>query len=395
MITQFSDAHTQGVNSLAFSPCVTTPYLLCSTGCDDTAALWDTRLGGGRSSAVARLRHHTDSVNYALFLTHEQSACSDSHGGMTEATAESTTLLVASDDATMSCWDLRQTSRPVSVVAGFDGGVNHMTVLPDYLTDKFLASSTTLPDEVATRPASALALVASACDDGHVYIHALDRQRCVGNSTSSVSACAVRVDKFWASMLTVNELLVLPHSDVLLTGLEDGALRTWRLFEPGYQTGRVEDEPMISSLIDFCAPINHIALVPPELMERVEEGAAQCTRRSGSHAGAAPHASSSASAGANDEEEEDGASVTGQAVSHLFAQRQGGEWAVTALPASASGAAAVCREESGSLAADMLGRRRRRSSANPFPSPSAARPPSTGRGGGGWERVLLGGSRLW
>lgn len=280
MFTQLPNAHTEVVTSLVFSPHVAADGgdgsggLLCSTSGDDTAALWDLRAGNGASQRVAHLTgHHLGPVNHALFHP-----------------VQTYMLLTASDDRSIACWDLRRPDRAVGKISGFQEGVNKMLWLP--------VSSVGCGNGSLGSGWN----VVSACDDGHVYVHALvlpdssdtgatATTTAPGGATAVASATGIMattgttlvpqigalVDKFRVSTSTVNDIVLAPKSTTtLITASEDCALRSWSL-RPGQQytnttVGMMEDR-LLATLDEFENPVNHVVVVPPGLM--AAEGPAQ------------------------------------------------------------------------------------------------------------------------
>lgn len=274
MFTQISNAHTEVVTSLGFSPHVASSGeggsggLLCSTSGDDTAALWDLRAGSGASQRAAHLTgHHLGPVNHALFHP-----------------TDPYSLLTASDDRSLACWDLRRPERAVGVVTGFLEGVNKLLWLP-------VASS-------GCGTGSGWSIV-SACDDGHVYVHALvlpdgtasarapesapAAAVVAGRPASGLPQVGVLVDKFRVSTSTVNDIVLAPNStSVLITASEDCALRSWSLRHAqrpagpaagGVAGGGLMEDRLLATLDEFENPVNHVAVVPRGLMAPVERGA--------------------------------------------------------------------------------------------------------------------------
>lgn len=257
MFTQITNAHTEVVTSLAFSPHVASGNesggVLCSTSGDDTAALWDLRAGSGASTRVVHLTgHHVGPVNHALFHPTDVNV-----------------LLTASDDRSIACWDLRRPDRAVGKITGFQEGVNKMLWLP--VTSAGCGSA----------GLGAGWNVVSACDDGHVYVHALvvpeSGAEAVTTTTPATATAPVLVpqvgalvDKFRVSASTVNDIALAPHSStILLTASEDCALRSWTL-RPGQhfvntEVGMMEDR-LLATLDEFENPVNHVAVVPAGLM---------------------------------------------------------------------------------------------------------------------------------
>ncbi|KAG5479277.1 hypothetical protein LSCM4_01869 [Leishmania orientalis] len=262
MFTQLSSAHTEVVTSLTFSPHVITTGeggLLCSTSGDDTAALWDLRAGPGASQRAAHFTgHHLGPVNHALF--HPDNPY---------------TLLTASDDRTIGCWDLRRPDRVIGKICGFQEGVNKMLWLP--------VTSTGCGGTEGR--SSGRWSVVSACDDGHVYVHALVLPDCGAESTADagtnpapIPQVGALVDKFRVSTSTVNDIVLAPNStSILITASEDCALRSWSLRHAQQMTntsaGLMEDR-LLASLDEFENPVNHVVVVPRGLMAPLESQAA-------------------------------------------------------------------------------------------------------------------------
>ncbi|GET88595.1 hypothetical protein, conserved [Leishmania tarentolae] len=278
MLTQISNAHTEVVTSLMFSPHVVATNeggLLCSTSGDDTAALWDLRAGPGASQRAAHLAgHHVGPVNHALFHP------SDAY-----------TLLTASDDRSIGCWDLRRPDRVVGTVSGFQEGVNKMLWLPG------------TPGGCGSTGGSSSGgwSIVSACDDGHVYVHAFVLPDGGSESVTVAGAAPVPqvgalVDKFRVSTSTVNDIVLAPNStSILITASEDCALRSWSLRHAQQMTntsvGLMEDR-LLATLDEFENPVNHVVVVPSGLMAPME------SRHSRSPAGAAGDAEECADAAA-------------------------------------------------------------------------------------------------
>ncbi|EPY23724.1 hypothetical protein STCU_07516 [Strigomonas culicis] len=170
---------------------------------------------------MCTLRHHRGPVNHALFL------------------ADPNLLLTASDDRTLGLWDIRNSASPLGTVTGFGEGVNKMLLLP--------ASPSCVPtDGKGFR-------VASVCDDGMVYIHAVMPPEAL--SPAAGAPVAVLTDQFMASTSTVNDLILLDRC-AIVTACEDGALRTWKLNATG------GEDRMLATLDEFGAPVNHVVVVP-------------------------------------------------------------------------------------------------------------------------------------
>ncbi|AIN98406.1 hypothetical protein LPMP_221130 [Leishmania panamensis] len=260
MFTQISNAHTEVVTSLIFSPHVVATGeggLLCSTSGDDTAALWDLRAGPGASQRAAHLTgHHIGPVNHALFHP-----------------ANPYTLLTASDDRSIGCWDLRRPDRVVGKIAGFQEGVNKMLWLP-------VASAVCGATGGSSNGDWS---VVSACDDGHVYVHALTLPGSGAESatvagTVPAPQVGALVDKFRVSTSTVNDIVLAPGStSILITASEDCALRSWSLRHTWQMTnaavGLMEDR-LLATLDEFENPVNHVVVVPAGLIAPVESQAA-------------------------------------------------------------------------------------------------------------------------
>lgn len=262
MLAQFPSAHEEVVTSLTFSPHITVnPYTLCSTSGDDTAALWDCRSG----ASISRLAHHRGPVNHSLFLPHDPNL-----------------LLTCADDRSIALWDLRRPESVVGTITGFQDGVNKLLLLSG------AASGFPNSGGSSSLPGSDL-LVASACDDGRVLIHSLVLSGDVaappagfGQAAPAVPSVGVLVDSFWVSTSTVNDLVLAPNRRILLTASEDCAIRSWHLlFDPSAST----DDRLIGNMEEFENPVNHIALVPPELMEAAQNGAAAPLQQGGGSVG--------------------------------------------------------------------------------------------------------------
>ncbi|KAK7198567.1 WD domain, G-beta repeat [Novymonas esmeraldas] len=252
MFANLGNAHTEVVTSLVFSPHAAASGgdgdLLCSTSGDDTAALWDLRVGPGASRRTAHLTgHHVGPVNHALFHP-----------------ADPNTLLTASDDCTIGCWDLRRPDRVVGSITGFREGVNKMLWLP-------------VPSAGCGGGGGGGWGVVSACDDGHVYVHAFVAPDTDAPRTAeAVPQVGALLDKFRVSTSTVNDMVLAPNStSILITASEDAALRSWSLRHaqqlPGTTAaaGLTEDR-LLASLDEFENPVNHVAVVPSGLMAPLE-----------------------------------------------------------------------------------------------------------------------------
>ncbi|CBZ34149.1 hypothetical protein, conserved [Leishmania donovani] len=323
MFTQISNAHTEVVTSLVFSPHVVTTGeggLLCSTSGDDTTALWDLRAGPGASQRAAHLTgHHVGPVNHALF--HPSNAY---------------TLLTASDDRSIGCWDLRRPDRVVGTVSGFQEGVNKMLWLP--VTSDGCRGTGGSSSGGGWR-------VVSACDDGHVYIHALSLSNSGSESvtvadTAPVPQVGALVDKFRVSTSTVNDIVLAPNSiSILITASEDCALRSWSLRHAQQMTntsvGLMEDR-LLATLDEFENPVNHVVVVPSGLMAPVESRAAGEGPESGS--------SRSLDGAAGDAEECADAASASTGFPRAYQQVHGGNVVEDAEAGSDTGSSAGARQ---------------------------------------------------
>ncbi|KEG10642.1 hypothetical protein DQ04_03471020 [Trypanosoma grayi] len=229
------EAHTEVVTSLQFSP--HHDSIFCSTSGDDTAALWDLRQAGG-DPEIARLTHHQGPVNHALFMLEDEYA-----------------LFTASDDRTIARWDLRELRAPVGTICGFGDGINKMLRIPapEDNTNNYTSSG------------SGRWLLASACDDGMVYIHSLgpenppQQQGVVGATpAAALPSAGTMVDRFWAATSTVNDLALSPNPRMLLTASEDCAVRLWNIVADSRAT---TEHRLVASFEEFDNPVNHIAVV--------------------------------------------------------------------------------------------------------------------------------------
>jgi WD40 repeat protein len=291
MFTQLPNAHTEVVTSLVFSPhvatCSESGGLLCSTSGDDTAALWDLRAGSnGATQRVAHLTgHHVGPVNHALFHP-----------------VDTNVILTASDDRSIACWDLRRPDRVVGKISGFQEGVNKVLWLP--------ASSVGCGGGAELGSGWS---VVSACDDGHVYVHAFvlpggnnNNSHGTGDTnpsaptasatgamaatgTTPVPQMGALVDKFRVSTSTVNDIVLAPNSTtVLITASEDCALRSWSLRRSAQlnTTVGMMEERLLASLDEFENPVNHVVVVPPGLMGAGNSSAVDGVAQQSSLAGA-------------------------------------------------------------------------------------------------------------
>ncbi|CCW66317.1 unnamed protein product [Phytomonas sp. Hart1] len=261
MWSQFRHAHSACVTSLTFSPHVGLySHLLCSTSGDETVALWDYYSG----VSIARLRHHREPVNHALFLPDEPHH-----------------LLTASDDGSIALWDLRRPDHPLGSLHDFPEGVNKVILLPLSCLPERGEGSPAFP-----RPRY---LTGSACDDGKVYLHgvyALSDAPNDGEVTfASSMTIGVLLDSFWASVSTVNDLVWIPETELLLTASEDGALRGWRL---GVDPTTPPQERLLQNLDDFENPVNHVVKVPEGWMDPPAGAGIASSSRSPSPASASP-----------------------------------------------------------------------------------------------------------
>ncbi|RNF25803.1 uncharacterized protein Tco025E_02058 [Trypanosoma conorhini] len=229
MLASLPQAHSEVITSLQFSPHHTSVF--CSTSGDDTAALWDWRQATS-DRAIARLRHHQGPVNHALFLQDDERA-----------------LLTASDDRTIAYWDARDLSAPVGTICGFGDGINKMLRVP-----------------APHASGGSGWLLASACDDGMVYIHSLSPENVVwqrqdqqgqGPNVANTAAVGTMVDRFWAATSTVNDLALSPNQTMLLTASEDSAVRLWNIVADMRATN---EDRLVASFEEFDNPVNHIAV---------------------------------------------------------------------------------------------------------------------------------------
>ncbi|AAZ12393.1 hypothetical protein, conserved [Trypanosoma brucei brucei TREU927] len=248
MLLSVPEAHTEVITSLQFSPHHAS--VLCSTSGDDTAALWDLR-NPSDSCNIARLTHHREPVNHALFIE-ESEPC----------------LLTASDDRTIAYWDVREISQPVAVIRGFGDGINKMLRLP-----------VSRRSGNACVNGGACCLIVSACDDGAVYIHDValcgDTRRQSGmpveGAGDTFSSTGNLVDRFMASTSTVNDLVLSPNPNLLLTASEDCAIRLWDI-GPIFGGQRTQDERLVTSFDEFENPVNHIAVInSPRVTQFVQD----------------------------------------------------------------------------------------------------------------------------
>ncbi|CAD2218472.1 hypothetical protein AGDE_12430 [Angomonas deanei] len=233
MLAQLHRAHEEVITSLIFSPHV--PTVFCSTSGDDTACFWDYRCciesGENKPEKLFALQYHAGPVNHALFLP------------------DPNLFLTASDDCSLALWDLRNPTSPIGVVSGFTQGINKMLLLPPM-------GSGCLP------PNSSDVVVASACDDGCVYIHSLVFPTDADEKPCEVGAL---LDKFMVSTYPVNDLAFLNNK--LITATEDSALRSWNL------QASTEDR-MIATIDEFESAVNHVVVVPdPDWMGKKQEAA--------------------------------------------------------------------------------------------------------------------------
>ncbi|EAN94892.1 hypothetical protein C3747_92g76 [Trypanosoma cruzi] len=244
MLLSVPQAHSEVITSLQFSPHHVSVF--CSTSGDDTAALWDWRQATA-GHEIARLTHHQGPVNHALFLQEDERM-----------------LLTASDDRTIAYWDARELSAPVGNMRGFGDGINKMLRIPAPGTN-----------------GGCNWLLASACDDGMVYIYSLgpenvpqrNDQQGRGANASNTAAIGTMVDRFWAATSTVNDLALSPNPGLLLTASEDCAVRLWNIVADMRVT---TEDRLVASFEEFDNPVNHIAVVhseaQPEGHPRPESG---------------------------------------------------------------------------------------------------------------------------
>lgn len=193
--------HDGGVSSLCISP--VEPFTLCSTSLDKSVILWDIRSG----VQISALKGHRDCVNTAIFVS------------------DGRRLITGGDDKTVLIWDPRNSAAPLATQRGFGDGINKFA----------LASNGTA--------------LFSACDDGVVYTHTF------GPDDGKLTL----VDKVMVSGNTANDVLYhcleTGEGDVLVTCGEDASVRTWKIVP----TENPEDR-IISSVDEFEAPVNHIAI---------------------------------------------------------------------------------------------------------------------------------------
>lgn len=253
MLAHIPSAHAEVVTSLTFSPHTTGQHLLCSTSGDHSAILWSVCPSGDATATlqhVAQLNYHSGPVNTATFHPEDVNL-----------------LVTASDDRRIAIWDIRRPQRPVGVIGGFHDGINKLIWLPPSAAP-------------AAFPAPSWCLV-SACDDGLIYIHAL--QPCSqpasspqgdnssgGCITAPFELTATLIEKFWVSTSTVNDVVYCPRNRVLITASEDAALRSWRVL---YAPDATTEDRLTASLDEFENPVNHVVIVPPGLMEPQSDAA--------------------------------------------------------------------------------------------------------------------------
>jgi hypothetical protein len=228
--TQLPPGHTEGVSSLTFT---SDNRVMCSTSLDETAILWDMR----SHTAMATLKAHDEAVNSCVVFNNSQS------------------LATCSDDNTVRVWDYRRLDAPIYAMAGFRDGVNKMAVSGD---------ST---------------LMYSACDDGLVYVHkALE-----GGEP---------IDKFMVAGDTVNDIVVVQvdpataaqhdgggFSELVLTGSEDGAIRSWKggdgvllrqMFDAAHQG---DEQPAVPAVPDSDDEDGESAANLPDVFTRLIQSA--------------------------------------------------------------------------------------------------------------------------
>eukprot|EP00796_Vickermania_ingenoplastis_P008541 gene8541-5988_t len=215
MLSQATHTPEEVVTSLSFIACDGQNLLVSCCG-DGTASVWDYKRS---MQKMVSLSGHRDAVNDALQITENSSY-----------------LLTASDDRTINGWDLRNSTTPLFTLSGFGDGVNKTIALPHDIGPSEYHSSS---------------LIASACDDGIVYIHSL----LGANGENSL------VDSFHAALHSINDIVY--HEGILITASDDYAVRSWNL---PFQKEASTDQRLIESLDEFTNPVNHLGVIPHDVV---------------------------------------------------------------------------------------------------------------------------------